>query len=42
MDQEECCGMDQRKVGNWGQDVFQKDYSTKLPLGALRALAGFD
>ena len=34
--------MDQRNIGNWGQDVFQKDYSIKLPLGALRALARFD
>jgi hypothetical protein len=42
MDSEEVCGMDQRNIGNWGQDVFQKDYSTKLPLGALRALTGFD
>ena len=30
MEQEEVCGMDQ-KNGNWGHDVYQKYYSTKLP-----------
>ena len=41
MDLEEVCGLDQRNMGNWSADVFQKSYSKRLPLGALRALAGF-
>ena len=28
-------------MGIWAVDVYQKKYSKKLPLGALRALAGF-
>ena len=41
MDIEEVCGLDQRNMGNWASDVYQKCYSKRLPLGALRALAGF-
>ena len=41
MDVEEVCGLDQRNMGNWAADVFQKNYSKRLPLGALRVLAGF-
>ena len=41
MDVEEVCGLDQRNMGNWAADVFQKNYSKRLPLGALRVLAGY-
>ena len=29
-------------LGNWCKDVFHKHYSSNLPLGAMRSLAGFD
>ena len=41
MDMEEVCGLDQRNMGNWAVDVYQRSYSKRLPLGALRALAGY-
>ena len=41
MDLDEVCGLEQRNMGNWAADVFQKSYCKKLPLGALRVLAGF-
>ena len=41
MDIEEVCGLDQRNMGNWAVDVFQNSYSKRLPLGALRVLAGY-
>ena len=35
-DREEVCVIEARNIGNWAQDVYQKDYFTKLPLGTLR------
>ena len=41
MELDEVCGLEQRNMGNWAADVFQKSYCKKLPLGALRVLAGY-
>ena len=41
MDIEGVCGLGQRNMSDWVADVFQKTYSKRLPLGALRALAGY-
>ena len=41
-DLEEVNGQDTRALGNWKQDVFGNVYSTKLPLPAMRVMAGFD
>ena len=35
-------GVDQQNIGNWSNDVFDGVYSTKLPLGAMCALAEID
>ena len=39
---EEVDGVDRRAIGNWTTDVFGTHYDTKLPLTAMRAMAGFD
>ena len=41
MELDEVCGLEQRTMGNWAADVFQNSYCKKLPLGALRVLAGY-
>ena len=42
MDLEEVNKMDKRALGNWITDVFGEFYSSKLPLAAMRVMAGFD
>ena len=42
LDVEEVDGLDKRALGNWSTDVFGEVYSTKLPLPAMRAMAGHD
>ena len=42
MDLEEVNEMDKRALGNWITDVFGEFYSSKLPLAAMRVMAGFD
>ena len=39
---EEVDGVDRRAIGNWCTDVFGTHYDTRLPLPAMRAMAGFD
>lgn len=31
-----------RRMGNWNPSVYDKSYSTKLPMGPMRTLAGFE
>ena len=40
MDLQEYEELSKRNVGNWATDVYGKYYCTKLPLSAMRALAG--
>ena len=42
MDLEEVSELDKRALGNWATDVFGEVYSSKLPLAAMRVMAGFD
>ena len=42
MDLEEVGEMDKRALGNWATDVFGECYSSKLPLAAMRVMAGFE
>ena len=42
MDMEEVSEMDKRVLENWVTDVFGECYSWKLPLAAMRVMAGFD
>ena len=42
MDLEEVSELDKRALGNWSTDVFGEVYSSKLPLAAMRVMAGFD
>ena len=42
MDFHECEELSKRNVGNWATDVYGTSYCTKLPLSAMRALAGFN
>ena len=42
MDMEEVSELDKRALGNWVTDVFGECYSWKLPLAAMRVMAGFD
>ena len=42
MDLHDCEELSKRNVGNWATDVYGKSYCTKLPLSAMRTLAGFD
>ena len=42
MDLEEVSELDKRVLGNWATDVFGEVYSSKLPLVAMRVMAGFD
>jgi Centromere DNA-binding protein complex CBF3 subunit, domain 2 len=30
-----------RRMGQWNQTIYDKSYSSKLPMGAIRSLAGF-
>ena len=39
---EEVRGLDKRAIGNWATDVFGLIYDIKLPLPAMRAMAGHD
>lgn len=42
MDMLEVISDQQKNIGNWANDVFFNVYNTKLPLAAMRALAGYD
>ena len=42
MEMEECDQDGINAIGNWCKDVFHEHYSSNLPLGAMRSLAGFD
>ena len=42
MEMEECDQDGINAIGNWVKDVFHEHYSSNLPLGAMRSLAGFD
>ena len=42
MDMLEVISDQQQNIGNWANDVFFNVYNTKLPLAAMRALAGYD
>ena len=40
MDLQECEELAKRNAGNLASDIYGKSYCTKLPLSAIRALAG--
>ena len=42
LEAEEVGGLDKRAIGNWATDVFGLIYDIKLPLPAMRAMAGHD
>ena len=42
LEMEEVHQDDINAIGNWCKDVFHEHYSSNLPLGAMRSLAGFD
>ena len=42
MDMQEVITDEIKNMGNWANDVFSNAYSCKLPLTAMRALAGYD
>ena len=42
LDHDEVSELDRRELDNWSIDVFGEVYSSKLPLAAMRAMAGFD
>ena len=42
MDMQEVITDEIKNMGNWANDVFSNVYSCKLPLTAMRALAGYD
>ena len=42
MDMAEVDRVDQKNIGNWSNEVLTNVYSTKLSLGAIRALIGVD
>ena len=42
MDLEEVGEMDKQALGNWATDVFGECYSSKLPLAAMRVMAGVE
>ena len=31
-----------KRMGQWNQSIYEKSYSSKLPMAAIRSLAGFD
>ena len=42
LEMHEVPGADKRSIGNWTTDVFGSCYDTKLPLSAMRVMAGYD